>query len=80
MQWRAPPPEKKDLGPDKVVDFIPKLLDTFCAILLSDQAQDSDKSRSDRIVRLKNSLAQELCTPYLTGQLRRLKVYFFQLW
>ena len=26
------PPEEKDLGPDKVVDFIPKLLDTFCTV------------------------------------------------
>ena len=54
------PPEEKDLGPDKVVDFIPKLLDTFCTILLSGQALDSDKSRSDRTVRLKNSLAQDI--------------------
>ena len=29
MAW---PPEEKDLGPDKVADFIPKLLDTFCTI------------------------------------------------
>ena len=39
MAW---PPEEKDLGPDKAVDFIPKLLDTFCTILLSGQALDSD--------------------------------------
>ena len=30
MAW---PLEEKDLGPDKVVDFIPKLLDIFCTIL-----------------------------------------------
>ena len=39
---------------------IPKLLDTFCTILMSGQALDRDKSRFDRIVHLKNSLAPDI--------------------
>ena len=77
MQWRASPPEEKDLGPDKVVDFIPKLLDTFCTILLSGQALDSDKSRSDRTVRLKNSLAQDIVYSVSNGSTKTPKSVLF---
>ena len=53
MSWQ---PEEKDLGTNNVAEYIPELLDIFCTILLSGQAFDREKSKSDRVVRLKNSL------------------------
>ena len=57
MPW---PPEEKDLGSNNVAEYIPELLDIFCTILLSGQALDRDKSKSDRVIRLKNSLTQDI--------------------
>ena len=53
------PPEEKDLDSNNVAEYIPELLDIFCTILFPGQALDRDKSKSDRVVRLKNSLAQD---------------------
>ncbi|CAB4007602.1 Hypothetical predicted protein [Paramuricea clavata] len=74
MAW---PPEEKDLGIDKVADCVPELLDTFCTILLSGQLLDRDKSRSDRIVRLKNSLAQDIVYSVSNGAIKTPKSVLF---
>ena len=74
MPW---PPEEKDLCCNKVADYIPKLLDTFCTILVSGQALDRDKSRSDRIVRLKNSLAQDIVYSVSNGAIKTPKSVLF---
>jgi hypothetical protein len=79
VQWRAPP-EEKDLGIDKVADCVPELLDTFCTILLSGQLLARDKSRSDRIVRLKNSLAQDILYSVSNGAIKTPKSVLFHLW
>ena len=54
------PPKEKDLGSNNVAEYIPELLDIFCTILLSGQALDRDKSKSNCVVRLKNSLTQDI--------------------
>ena len=77
MPW---PPEEKDLGSNNVAEYIPELLDIFCTILLSGQTLDRNKSMSDRVVRLKNSLTQDIVYSVSNGQSRRLKVYFFRRW
>ena len=74
MPW---PLEKKDLCCNKVADYIPKLLGTFCTILVSGQALDRDKSRSDRIVRLKNSLAQDIVYSVSNGAIKTPKSVLF---
>ncbi|CAB3994854.1 Hypothetical predicted protein [Paramuricea clavata] len=74
MAW---PPEETDLGIDKVADCVPELLDTFCTILLSGQLLDRDKSRSDRIVRLKNSLAQDIVYTVSNGAIKTPKSVLF---
>ena len=54
------PPKEKDLGSNNMAEYIPELLDIFCTILLSGQALDRDKSKSNRAVRLKNSPTQDI--------------------
>ena len=67
MPW---PPEEKDLNANKVSDYIPELLDTFCTILMSGQSMDADKSKSERTVRLKNSLAQDIVYSVSNGAIK----------
>ena len=54
-----------------------KLLDTFCTILLSSQALDSDKSRSERTVHLTNSLAQDIVYSVSNGAMKTPKSVLF---
>ena len=54
MSW---PPKEIDILPNKVSQYIPKLLDVFCNTLLSGQSSASENSR---IMRLKNSIAQDI--------------------
>ena len=54
MSW---PPKENDILPNKVSQYIPKLLDVFCNTLLSSQSSASENSR---IMRLKNSIAQDI--------------------
>ena len=54
MSW---PPKESDILPNKVSQYILKLLDVFCNTLLSSQSSASENSR---IMRLKNSIAQDI--------------------
>ena len=67
MAW---PPDEKDLQPEKVTNYIPELLDTFCTVLISGQALDRDKSKSSRTIRLKNSLAQDIVYAASNGSIK----------
>ena len=74
MPW---PPEEKDLEPEKVKSFIPDLLDTFCTVLVSRQPLDHDKSKSNRTIRLKNSLSQDIVYAASNGAIRFPKSVLF---
>ena len=74
MPW---PPEEKDLGSNNVAEYFPELLDIFCTILLSGQALDRDKSKSDRVVRLKNSLTQDIVYSVSNGAIKTPKSVLF---
>ena len=74
MPW---PPEEKDLDSNNVAEYIPELLDIFCTILLSGQALDRDKSKSDRVVRLQNSLAQDIVYSVSNGAIKTPKSVLF---
>lgn len=54
----------------KVADYVPVLFDSFCTILISGQSVDGDKSRSDRTVRLKNSLSQDIVYSVSNGAIK----------
>ena len=71
------PPKEKDLSSNNVAEYIPELLDIFCTILLSGQALDSDKSKSDRVVRLKNSLTQDIVYSVSNGAIKTPKSILF---
>ena len=71
------PPEEKDLGSNNVAEYIRELLDIFCTILLSGQALDRDKSKSDRVVRLKNSLTQDIVYSVSNGAIKTPKSVLF---
>ena len=74
MPW---PPEEKDLDSNNVAEYIPELLDIFCTILLSGQALDRNKRKSDRVVRLKNSLAQNIVYSVSNGAIKTTKSVLF---
>ena len=71
------PPEEKDLGSNNVAEYIRELLDIFCTFLLSGQALDRDKSKSDRVVRLKNSLTQDIVYSVSNGAIKTPKSVLF---
>ena len=60
-----------------MAEYIPELLDIFCTILLSVQALDRDKSKSDRVVRLKNSLTQDIVYFVSNGAIKTPKSILF---
>ena len=74
MPW---PSEEKDLSRNNVAKYIPELLDIFCTILLPGQALDRDKSKSDRVVRLKNSLTQDIVYSVPNGAIKTAKSVLF---
>ena len=52
MSW---PPYENELTPDKVSSYIPHLLDVFLTGLISGHSLNSDKSKTERTLRLKES-------------------------
>ena len=71
------PPKEKDLGSNNVAEYIPELLDIFCTILLSGQALDRDKSKSNRVVRLKNLQTQDTVYSVSNGAIKTPKSVLF---
>ena len=60
-----------------MAEYIPELLDIFCTILLSGQALDRDKSKSDCVVRLKTSLTQDIVYSVSNGAIKMPKSVLF---
>lgn len=74
MPW---PPDVNDLKPEKVKCYIPEILDTFCTVLISGQSKECDRSKSNRTLRLKNSLAQDIIYAASNGSKRPPKSVLF---
>ena len=52
MSW---PPNESELTPHKISSYIPHLLDVFLNVLISGHSLNSDKSKTERTLRLKES-------------------------
>ena len=54
------PPYENELARDKVSSYIPHLLDVFLTVLISGHSLNSDKSKTERTLRLKESFGQDI--------------------
>ena len=57
MSW---PPKEDDLKPSEAKDYIPYLLDVFFTVLISGKSLDSESSRTEKTMRLKESFGQDI--------------------
>ena len=74
MSW---PPQDSELDPAKTELFIPPLLRTFLTVLISGQRVDSDSSRTERTLRLRNSFGQDLVYAVSNGATKTPKSVLF---
>ena len=64
MSWQ---PEEDDLKPSITTDYIPHLLDVFLTVLITGKPLDSESSRTERTIRLKESFAQDIVFSVTNG-------------
>ena len=64
MSW---PPEEDDLKPSITTDYIPHLLDVLLTVLITGKPLDSESSRTERTIRLKESFAQDIVFSVTNG-------------
>ena len=57
MSW---PKKEQDLYPDRTMLYVPHLLDIFCMVVISGKLNNGDSDVSERTIRLKNSVAQDI--------------------
>ena len=74
MSW---PPKPEELHPSKTQLYIPPLLDTFCTVLLSGKCPQNDCSKTERVLRLKNSFSQDMVFAVSNGANRTPKSVLF---
>ena len=74
MSW---PPNESELTPDKISSYIPHLLDVFLTVLISGHSLNSDKSKTERTLRLKESFGQDIVFVQQTVLSKPPKVYCF---
>ena len=67
MSW---PPKEQDLYPDKTMLYIPHLLDIFCMVVISGKLNEGDSNLSERTIRLKNSVAQNIVYTVSNGTIK----------
>lgn len=73
MSW---PPKEEDLKPKKISDYIPHVLDVFLTVLISGKSLESDKSCTERTIRLKESFAQDIVFSVKNGAIKTPKSVF----
>ena len=64
------PPKEQDLYPDKAILYIPHLLDIFCMVAISGKLNEGDSNVSERSIRLKNSVAQDIVYAVSNGTIK----------
>ena len=69
------PPYENELARDKVSSYIPHLLDVFLTVLISGHSLNSDKSKTERTLRLKESFGQDIVFCATNGAKKPSKVY-----
>ena len=75
MSW---PPKEHELDPNKVyMKCISDLLDRFCSVLITGQSSDNGSNISERTVRLKNSIAQDMVYSVSNGNIKTTKSVLF---
>ena len=74
MSW---PPKVQDLQACKVPDYIPQSLDLFCTVLLSGETAEGNRSKGDRVTRLKLSLSQDIVYSVSNGKIKTPKSVLF---
>ena len=74
MSW---PPKEQDLHPEKTLLYIPHLLDIFCMVTISGKVNENDSNRSERAMRLKNSIAQDFVYAASNGTIKTSKSILF---
>ena len=67
MSW---PPQESELDPAKAESYIPHLLNVFFSVLISGQCIDSDSSRTEGTLRLRNSFAQDVVYTVSNGAIK----------
>ena len=74
MSW---PPNEHELTPEKNPLYIPHLLDVFLAVLISGHPLSSDKSITEKTLRLKESFAQDIVFCVTNGVIKTPKSVLF---
>ena len=74
MSW---PPKEQDLHREKILLYIPHLLDIFCMVTISGKVNENDSNRSERAIRLKNSIAQDFVYAASNGTIKTPKSILF---
>ena len=74
MSW---PPKEDDLKPSRANHYIPYLLDVFLTVLISGKSLDSESSRTEKTVRLKESFGQDIVFSATNGAVKTPKSVLF---
>ena len=64
------PPKQQDLYPYKTMLYIPHLLDIFCIVVISGKLNEGDSNVSEKTIRLKNSVAQDIVYAVSNGTIK----------
>ena len=71
------PPKEGDLKPSRANDYLPYLLDVFLTVLISGKSLDSDSSRTEKTIRLKESFGQDIVFSATNGVAKTPKSVLF---
>jgi hypothetical protein len=74
MSW---PPKEDDLKPIMVPKYIPHLLDLFCTVLFSGASMESERKKNGKVVRLSNSICQDIVYNVSNGNIKTPKSVLF---
>ena len=74
MSW---PPNEDELTPEKIPLYIPHLLDVFLTVLISGHSSNSDKSKTEKTLRLKESFGQDIVFCVTNGAIKTPKSVLF---
>ena len=64
------PPKEQNLHPDKTMLYIPHLLDIFCMVVISGKLNEGGSNVSEKTIRLKNSVAQDIVCAVSNGTIK----------
>jgi len=74
MSW---PPKEDDVKPSRANDYIPYLLDVFSTVLISGKSLDSESSKTEKTIRLKECFGQDIVSLVTNGAVKTPKSVLF---